>query len=63
MNRISLAAGMLARFSRASGIAVSRPARPSIPIDVDDSLGKGLRGFLRQVVPNAALDDPVRVSP
>ena len=30
--------------------------------DVDDRLGKGLRGFLRQVVPNAARDEPVLIS-
>ena len=29
--------------------------------DVDDSLGKGLRGFLRQIVPDAAGDGPVRI--
>ena len=29
--------------------------------DFDDSLGKGLRGFLGKVVPDATLDDPVRV--
>jgi hypothetical protein len=35
--------------------------RYSKAIDVDDSLGKGLRGFLKQIVPYAALDDPVLV--
>jgi hypothetical protein len=30
--------------------------------DVDDRLGKGLWGFLRQVVPNAARDEPVLIS-
>ena len=29
--------------------------------NVDDSLGKGLRRFLGQIVSDAALDDPVRV--
>ena len=29
--------------------------------DIDDSFGKGLRSFLRQVVPDAARDEPVRV--
>src|SRR5215467_11404489 len=29
--------------------------------DVDDGLSKGLRSFLRQVVPDAAIDGPVRV--
>jgi len=56
--------------SRYAGLLLERvgnrciaATRPSIPIDVDDSLGKGLRGFLGQVVPDAALDDPVRVVP
>ena len=30
-------------------------------IDVDDSLGEGARGFLRQIVPHATLDDPVGI--
>ena len=30
--------------------------------DIDDGLGKGLRRFLWQVVPDAALDEPVLVS-
>src|SRR5258705_11036311 len=29
--------------------------------DVDDGFGKRLRSFLRQVVPNAAFDQPVRI--
>src|SRR5262245_24020589 len=33
----------------------------SISIDFDDSFGKSLRRFLRQVVADAALDDPVCV--
>ena len=33
-----------------------------VPVDIDDSLGKGLRRFLRQIVPDAARDDPVRIS-
>jgi len=37
-------------------------AKPfSITIDFYDSLGKFLRSFLRQIVPDAALDDPVRL--
>src|SRR5215217_6162417 len=32
-----------------------------VTVDFDDSFGKGLRGFLRQIVANAALDDPVRI--
>ena len=31
-------------------------------MDVDDSFGKGARSFLRQIVLDAALDDPVRIS-
>lgn len=30
-------------------------------VDVDNCLGKGLRRLLRQIVPNATLDEPVRV--
>ena len=30
-------------------------------VDVDHSLGKGLRGFLRQIVTDATRDDSVRV--
>jgi len=30
-------------------------------VDVDDSLGKGLRSFLRQVVSNASITDTVRI--
>src|SRR5689334_13644805 len=33
----------------------------SIIIHVHDSLGKGLRRFLRQIMPDAALDSPVRI--
>ena len=35
--------------------------RGSITIDFYDSLGKALRGFLRQIVTDAVLDDPVQV--
>src|SRR5271168_1374729 len=35
--------------------------RLSITVNVDDSLGEGLRSFLRQIVPDATLYDPVRV--
>src|SRR5215475_8510740 len=38
-----------------------RRLRASITVDFDDSLGKGLRSFLRQIVPDAALDDAVRI--
>ena len=40
-----------------SGSAVRR----SITVDIDYRLGKGLRRFLRQIVPDAAFDKPVRV--
>ena len=30
--------------------------------DVDDSFGEGSRSFLRQIVPDAAPDGPVRIS-
>src|SRR5262249_26728875 len=32
-----------------------------VAVDVDDSLGKGVRCFLRQIVPDAALDRSVSV--
>src|SRR5215212_6088864 len=32
-----------------------------VTVDFDDSFGKGLRGFLRQIVPNTARDDPVPI--
>ena len=32
---------------------------PSKAIDVDDSFGEGFRSLLREIVPDAALDDPV----
>ena len=41
------------------GVRVARTR--SIPIHVKDRLGKGLRRFLRQIVPDAALNDPVRI--
>jgi hypothetical protein len=33
----------------------------SIAVDLDDGVSKGLRGFLRKIVPDAALDSAVRV--
>jgi len=33
----------------------------SVTADIDHSLDNGLRGFLSQIVPDAALDDPVRI--
>ena len=33
----------------------------SIAVDFDDCLGKGLGGFLRQIVSNAAFDGPVGI--
>src|SRR5215207_5077348 len=41
--------------------ARSRGRRPSIAVDFDDGFGKGPRGFLGQIVPDAAFDEPVRV--
>src|SRR5215813_3695372 len=38
-----------------------RRLRASITVDFGDSLGKGLRRFLRQIVPDAALDKSVRI--
>src|SRR5262249_61598773 len=38
-----------------------RRLRASITVDFDDSLGKGLRSFLRRIVPDAALDDAARI--
>ena len=35
--------------------------RQSITVNVDDSLGKGLWSFLRQIVPDATRDVPVRI--
>src|SRR5918911_767832 len=37
-------------------------ARPLVAVDLDDSLGEGLGGFLRQIVPDATRNDPVCVS-
>ena len=36
--------------------------RREVSVDIDDRLGKGLGSFLRQIVPDAARDDPVRIS-
>ncbi len=36
-------------------------ARRSVGVDLDDGLGEGLGGFLRQVVPDTTRDEPVRV--
>jgi hypothetical protein len=33
----------------------------SITVDVDDSFGKGMRRFLRQIVADAALDEPLGI--
>src|SRR5215213_5597970 len=46
-------------LSSASPSSRSAAMCRSITIDLDDSCGEGLRGFLRQVVPNTTLDDPV----
>ncbi len=45
-------------------MSVSRDVRlthRSITVNFDNSVGKGLRRFLRQIVPDAALDEPVRI--
>src|SRR5262245_10423049 len=38
-----------------------RRLRASITVDFGDSLGKGLRRFLRQIVPDASSDESVRI--
>jgi len=43
-----------------AGVGLVR-ARRSIPINIEDRFGKGLRGFLRQTVPDAARDHPVHL--
>ena len=44
-----------------SGRGAGTCSRRTETVDVDHRLGKGLRGFLRQIVPDAARDNPVRV--
>jgi hypothetical protein len=49
-------------FLRSVLSSVIKPflAKPlSITVDVYDSFGKFLRSFLRQIVPDAAVDDPL----
>jgi hypothetical protein len=46
---------------RATGRRASTSHRRSIPVDLDDRLDKRLRRFLRQVVPDAARDEPVGI--
>jgi hypothetical protein len=43
-----------------AGVGTVR-ARRSIPVDVEDRFGEGLRRCLRQIVPDAAREHPVRV--
>jgi hypothetical protein len=43
-----------------AGVGIVR-SRRSITINVEDSFGKGPRRFLRQIVPDAARDHPVRI--
>ena len=43
--------------------AALRGRTSRVAIDLEHGLGKGVRGFLWQVVPYAALDRPVRVFP
>jgi len=40
----------------------TRGCRRLVPVDIDASLGKGLQSFLGQIVPDAAIDDAVRIS-
>jgi hypothetical protein len=55
----------LCRSDRPASCAQARRARPGergLNLgDLDDHFGKGLRRFLRQIVPDAALDGPVLV--
>ena len=37
------------------------PHLGGITVDLDDRLGEGVRSFLRQIVPDTAFDDPVRI--
>ena len=37
------------------------PSIRSITVDIEHGFGKGLRRFLRQIVPDAAPDRPVRI--
>ena len=43
-----------------AGVGIVRTRR-SIAVNLEDRLGKGLRRFLRQIVPDAARDHPVRI--
>ena len=43
-----------------AGVGLVRKRR-SIPVNLEDRFGKGLRRFLRQIVPDAARDHPVRI--
>jgi hypothetical protein len=47
---------MLVQFSKRA----NEGSRRSAVGDLDDSVGKGLWGSLRQIAPDAALDDPMR---
>src|SRR5271168_2880608 len=54
---------LIRRFPRSHVLSRTRTqayARQSITVDVDDSFGKGLRGFLRHIVTDA-LEDAVRI--
>src|SRR5436190_19270576 len=42
-------------------VASGMRAPPLLGVDLDDGVGKSFRGFLRKVVPDAALDCPVRI--
>lgn len=55
--------GHLSAVPAGGARTVRRPRRAnrSITIDFDDGFGQALRGFLRQIVPDAALDNAVRI--
>ncbi len=38
----------------------TRTTFPRVPVDFDDSFGKGIRSFLRHIVADA-IEDPVRI--
>ena len=40
----------------------TRGCRRLVRVDIDDGLGKGLGCFLRQIMPDTARDDPVRIA-
>src|SRR3954467_15748408 len=53
--------GLQSRAYSRGGIETALTNRRSPCGDIDDSFGKGLRSLLRQIVPDAALDEPVLI--